>query len=76
MTSPSNARLADYPLKNSGPLLLLILVISGALGAKGDPFRGGGQKKRDRWYGRGVARLVGIEGGVVSGVFNLESSDV
>ena len=25
---------------------------------------------------RGVARLVGIEGGVVSGVFNLESSDV
>ena len=24
----------------------------------------------------GVARLVGIEGGVVSGVFNLESSDV
>jgi hypothetical protein len=23
-----------------------------------------------------VARLVGIEGGVVSGVFNLESSDV
>ena len=25
---------------------------------------------------RGVARLVGIEGGVVSGVFNLKSSDV
>jgi transposase len=25
---------------------------------------------------RGVARLVGIEGGVVSGVINLESSDV
>ena len=25
---------------------------------------------------RGVARLVGIEGGVVSGVFHLESSDV
>ena len=28
------------------------------------------------WVMRGVARLVGIEGGVVSGVFNLESSDV
>ena len=26
--------------------------------------------------GRPVAELVGIEGGVVSGVFNLESSDV
>ena len=26
--------------------------------------------------GAGVARLVGIEGGVVSGLFNLESSDV
>jgi hypothetical protein len=26
--------------------------------------------------GRGVARLVGIEGGVVSGVINLESSGV
>jgi len=27
-------------------------------------------------YGGAVARLVGIEGGVVSGVFNLESSGV
>jgi hypothetical protein len=32
------------------------------------------QKNRPRY--RGVARLVGIEGGVVSGVINLESSGV
>jgi transposase len=31
---------------------------------------------RSRVRGRGVSRLVGIEGGVVSGVINLESSDV
>ena len=28
------------------------------------------------WHIDAVARLVGIEGGVVSGVFNLESSGV
>jgi transposase len=32
-------------------------------------------KKHDGWFDA-VARLVGIEGGVVSGVFNLESSGV
>jgi hypothetical protein len=30
----------------------------------------------DEVFPRGVAGLVGIEGGVVSGVFNLESSGV
>jgi transposase-like protein len=34
------------------------------------------QPKPDRVWNAGVARLVGIKGGVVSGVFNLESSDV
>ena len=43
----------------------------------GAPGAGGkSAKMRLGAFWAGVARLVGIEGGVVSGVFNLESSDV
>jgi hypothetical protein len=34
------------------------------------------ETRRDPTFGGAVAELVGIEGGVVSGVFNLESSGV
>src|SRR5450759_4719998 len=53
-------------------------LVADVFGDSGSPvllLHGGGQT-RHAWYKGSVARLVGIEGGVVSGVFNLESSGV
>jgi hypothetical protein len=60
----------------SDPQIAVLLTGDGQGFEEGAGFHADLERMYQKGWGRGVARLVGIEGGVVSGVFNLESSDV